>query len=88
MDSDPSISDCGTAVSVSGVSTAGASVAGAPGHRHDSGAEDAVADLSSHIPSLKIAFVDDETANCRLGVRMLTRLGVATQNIIVISDGT
>ena len=37
---------------------------------------------------LRIAFVDDEKPNCRLGVRMLGRLGVPTANIIVLTDGT
>ena len=44
--------------------------------------------LDVHGPSLKVAFVDDETANCRLGLRMLARLGVDTvHNVTVIADG-
>ena len=38
--------------------------------------------------TLKIAFVDDELSNCRLGLRMLARLGVPASNITVLSDGT
>ena len=40
------------------------------------------------VASLRVVFVDDETANCRLGLRMLTRLGVQAANITVLRDGT
>ncbi len=38
--------------------------------------------------SYRVAFVDDEAANVRLGVRMLTGIGIAAANIIVLRDGT
>ncbi len=37
---------------------------------------------------LRIAFVDDELPNCRLGRRMLTKLGIAPENIIFLHDGS
>ena len=38
--------------------------------------------------TLRIAFVDDETSNVRLGLRMLGRLGVnVTDNVTVLTDG-
>ena len=40
------------------------------------------------LSDLRIAFVDDEPANCRLGLRLLTKLGVAAHNVTVMTDGT
>ena len=39
------------------------------------------------LSTFRVCFVDDESANCRLGLRMLARLGVPSQNIIVLADG-
>jgi hypothetical protein len=36
---------------------------------------------------VRVAFVDDEQANCRLGLRMLARLGVPAANVVVLRDG-
>ena len=45
-------------------------------------------DWAARFSNFRIAFVDDETANCRLGVRMLGRLGIPAKNIVILSDGT
>ena len=39
------------------------------------------------LAALRVVFVDDEPANVRLGVRLLTSLGVLRSNIIVLVDG-
>lgn len=39
------------------------------------------------LASLRVVFVDDEAANCRLGLRMLTRAGVDKDNIVFLSNG-
>ena len=36
---------------------------------------------------MRVVFVDDEAANCRLGVRMLGRIGVPDANVTVLRDG-
>ena len=36
----------------------------------------------------RVAFVDDEPANTRLGLRFLTKLGISSDNVIVLKDGT
>ena len=46
------------------------------------------AEWQSQASTLRIAFVDDETSNVRLGLRMLGRLGVnVTDNVTVLTDG-
>ena len=42
---------------------------------------------ASRLASLRVVFVDDEAANCRLGLRMLTRTGVDKDNIVFLSNG-
>ena len=42
---------------------------------------------SRSLSTLRIAFVDDETANCRLGARMLQRLGIPGSSITFLRDG-
>ena len=39
------------------------------------------------LTSLRVVFVDDEAANCRLGLRMLTKAGVTKDNIVFLSNG-
>ncbi len=39
------------------------------------------------LAALRVVFVDDEPANCRLGLRMLVKLGVARDNITVLVNG-
>ena len=52
-------------------------------------ANEAVPPSSKRTPmsELQVAFVDDEPANCRLGLRLLTKLGVLPQNVTVLTDG-
>jgi hypothetical protein len=38
--------------------------------------------------SYHVAFIDDESPNCRIGKRYLTQLGVLPANITIVSDGT
>jgi hypothetical protein len=38
-------------------------------------------------PGIHIVFVDDEPANCRLGLRMLQRLGVPRDAVTVLDSG-
>ena len=40
------------------------------------------------ISQFRVVFVDDEAANCRLGVRLLGRLGIPAENVTVLTDGT
>jgi hypothetical protein len=56
----------------------------------------ALTDYTSHpapciqvpnLTSLRVVFVDDEAANCRLGLRMLTKAGVTKDNIVFLSNG-
>ena len=42
---------------------------------------------ASPLAAITVAFVDDEQANCRLGVRMLARLGVPASHVTVLKDG-
>ena len=37
--------------------------------------------------SMRVVFVDDEAANCRLGLRMLPRLGLQRDNITFLTNG-
>ena len=37
--------------------------------------------------SRRVVFVDDEPANCRLGLRMLSKLGIPRENITVLANG-
>ena len=46
-------------------------------------AQDLVVDVSSR----RVVFVDDEPANCRLGLRMLSKLGIPRENITVLANG-
>jgi hypothetical protein len=41
----------------------------------------------ARVAGLRVAFVDDEEANCRLGIRMLGRLGISRANVVVLRDG-
>jgi hypothetical protein len=57
--------------------------------------EPAVPDTSSpltdrrepRISPLRVAFVDDDVTNCRLGLRFLSMLGVRSENIFILRDG-
>lgn len=44
--------------------------------------------LVSPFASLSVLFVDDESANCRIGMRTLKNLGVPPDRITVLNDGT
>jgi hypothetical protein len=44
-------------------------------------------DAHARVAGLRVAFVDDEEANCRLGIRMLGRLGIPRANVVVLRDG-
>ena len=35
----------------------------------------------------RVVFVEDEPANCRLGLRLLAKLGVPAANVTVLADG-
>ena len=37
--------------------------------------------------TIRVVFVDDEAANCRLGLRMLLKLGVLRENITFLTNG-
>lgn len=37
--------------------------------------------------SYRVAFIDDESPNCRIGKRYLTQLGVLSSNITIVNDG-
>ena len=39
------------------------------------------------LSSLRVALVDDEAANCRLGLRLLAKLGIPNDNVHVLVDG-
>ncbi len=39
------------------------------------------------IATVRVAFVDDEVANRRLGLRFLARLGVSSANVTMLRDG-
>jgi hypothetical protein len=39
------------------------------------------------VSSRRVVFVDDEPANCRLGLRMLSKLGIPRENITVLANG-
>ena len=39
------------------------------------------------LAAVRVAFVDDEAANCRMGLRMLSKLGVPRENITVLNSG-
>ena len=39
------------------------------------------------LSTLRIAFVEDEPANCRLGMRLLFKLGIPASNVTVMKDG-
>ena len=41
----------------------------------------------SDLSTKRVVFVDDEPANCRLGLRMLAKLGVKRENITTLSNG-
>ena len=43
--------------------------------------------LVSAYRSMRIAFVEDELANQRLGLRMLAKLGVKPEHVTVLADG-
>ncbi len=43
--------------------------------------------LDRPLSSLRVVFVDDEGANCRLGLRLLQRLGVARENVVFLANG-
>ena len=40
------------------------------------------------VAEFRIAFVDDEPANTRLGQRFLTKLGIPAANVTIMKDGT
>jgi hypothetical protein len=44
-------------------------------------------DLVVDVSSRRVVFVDDEPANCRLGLRMLSKLGIPRENITVLVNG-
>jgi hypothetical protein len=44
-------------------------------------------DLVVDVSSRRVVFVDDEPANCRLGLRMLSKLGIPRENITVLANG-
>lgn len=46
------------------------------------------AEAAARLTTMRIAFVDDEKANCRLGMRMLGILGVPRDHVTVLVDGT
>ncbi len=52
------------------------------------GSDDTTATASSTFATLRVAFVEDEIPNCRLGLRLLTRLGLKSENITLLHDGT
>ena len=39
------------------------------------------------LADLRVVFVDDEGANCRLGLRLLAKLGIPAANVTVLHDG-
>ena len=39
------------------------------------------------LSTLRIAFVDDEAANSRLGLRLLLKLGIPASNVTMMKDG-
>jgi hypothetical protein len=36
---------------------------------------------------MRVVFVDDEAANCRLGLRMLLKLGIQRDNVTLLTNG-
>ncbi len=44
-------------------------------------------EVLARVAGLRVAFVDDEEANCRLGIRMLGRLGIPRANVVILRDG-
>ncbi len=42
---------------------------------------------SNPLAALRVVFVDDETANCKMLMRMLTRMGVLAANVTQLHDG-
>ena len=39
------------------------------------------------VSSLRVAVVDDEAANCRLAVRLMTKIGIPGDAVRVLTDG-
>jgi hypothetical protein len=46
-----------------------------------------VVDWNERVKLLRIAFVDDEKPNCRLGLRLLARIGIPATSVTVLTDG-
>lgn len=68
----------------------GAVSGGAPVDPERSGAGGAAAPLvtdSDDVSSRRVVFVDDEPANCRLGLRMLAKLGIGKAQVTTLANG-